>query len=246
MPSIVFKSASLASNRLALTEQSVIEQATGLVSVSVQYVTTTANRDSLARQFYQDSPPPIYPTMVNRDELQSRTLFLQNRSIGQQHGIVTIKATYAGALLRALARPSVTLSRESKYASFQVVAYYYQAYGNYGGTDQAFLGSYGAYDIYTAQLTCGVKEYSIASVGEFENIIQPPTVADLLLGCVLSKPIRLLGDGRAATTEYDPNAPAKDLVAKYANLSVASDISYDFATPTVKVKKSRFFLEVPN
>ena len=234
MPSIVFKSASLTSNGLALTEQSVSEQATGLLSVSVKYVTTTANRDSLARQFYQDSAPPIFPTMVNRDELQGRTLFLVNRSIDQEHGIVKIKATYVGALLRALAKPSVTLSRESKYVSFQVVGYYYIAEGVNG----AVVGSYGAYDYYTAQLTCGVKEYSVASVGEFENIIQPPTVADLLLGCVFTS-----RSVSAGTTEYDPNAPAKDLVTKYAHLAVGSDVSYEFATPTVKVQKSRFFLQ---
>ena len=105
MPSIVYQSPGMAARRLALVSQSAQEQITGLVNVSVEYVTTTANRDRVAAMFYVDAPPPIWPDSVNQFELQNRALYMVSRNITQANGLVTISAEYAGGLKRGGGSP---------------------------------------------------------------------------------------------------------------------------------------------
>lgn len=100
MPSAVHISASLAARKIALVSQSVQEQLTGLVNVSLEYVTTAANRDGVAAMFYLDAPPPIFPNCINKFELQNRALYMISRNITQANGLVTISAEYAGGLKR--------------------------------------------------------------------------------------------------------------------------------------------------
>lgn len=95
----------MASRRLSLVSQSVTEQINGLVNVSVQFITTAANRDKVAELFFLDAPPPIWPHIVNQFELQSRALFMVTRSINQANGLVTIDAEYAGGLRRGGSQP---------------------------------------------------------------------------------------------------------------------------------------------
>jgi hypothetical protein len=111
MPAIVYQSPGMAARRLALVSQSAQEQITGLVNVSVEYVTTTANRDRVAAMFYVDAPPPIWPDSVNQFELQNRALYMVSRNITQANGLVTINAEYAGGLKRTDS-PTLLISTE--------------------------------------------------------------------------------------------------------------------------------------
>jgi hypothetical protein len=105
MPSIVYQSPGMSSRRLALVSQSVQEQLTGLVNVSLEYVTTADSRDRVAATFYLDAPPPIWPDSVNQFELQNRALYMVSRNITQANGLVTISAEYAGGLKRGGSSP---------------------------------------------------------------------------------------------------------------------------------------------
>jgi hypothetical protein len=249
MPSIVIQSEAFRVAGLVLQSQSVTEDATGLVSASITYITTPSKRNSVARLFYPDSQPPIFPSSINKDELQGRNLFLVDRSIDQFGGLVTIQAKYVGALNRALAKPSITFGREIKTVSFSVNSGYLSGTSG-GGVNFVRVD---LYDYYDAQITTGVKEYSVATIQDKEYDIQSPSFSDLFLGCSFTK-ITLNGnlidlgltgvDIDLPNPLYDRNTPAKDLVFKHTASTVGSDLSYNFYTPTVKIQKKRFFLNI--
>jgi hypothetical protein len=99
---------------LVLTAQSAQEQITGLVNVQLAYTLPAAKRAAIDRYFVVDAPPPVWPSIVNRDDLQARNLFLVDRSLSITAGLVTIQANYAGVLIRAgTPRYYATTERES-------------------------------------------------------------------------------------------------------------------------------------
>lgn len=161
MPSIVYTSPSLAANRLAIVSEDASEQANGLVNVAVQYVTTVANRDRAARAFYSDAPPPVFPASVNRDDLQTRNLYMISRSIEQSAGLVYIKADYAGALQRGNSY-LVNVGKETKQTTYAWRG------SNYGGNpiegipQQQFV-DYRATYVWTAL----VYQYEYAAIGAY-------------------------------------------------------------------------------
>lgn len=109
----------MASRSLSLVSQSVSEAINGLITVSVQYVTTAANRERVAAFFYVDAPPPIWPDSVNQFELQNRALFMVNRSVLQANGLVTIDVEYAGGLRRGGSPPLlITTERDGPNSYF--------------------------------------------------------------------------------------------------------------------------------
>jgi hypothetical protein len=126
MPSVIHQSPKMSARGLSLVAQNVSEQINGLVEVGLQFVTTASARDRVAREFVVDSPPPIWPSSVNREELQGRQLFMAERSITQEAGLVYISAKYVGGLLRAGA-PGYFLSttRESKQTTYNYELFRY-------------------------------------------------------------------------------------------------------------------------
>jgi hypothetical protein len=117
MPAAVHISSQLASRKLALTSQSSAEANNGLVTVSLQFVTTAAMRDAAARSFYVDAPPPIWPSSIVRDELLGRQLFMTDRDISQENGLVTISASYVGGLNRRSSFVGFSADRQSPVTS---------------------------------------------------------------------------------------------------------------------------------
>lgn len=117
MPSAVHISSQLASRKMALTAQSSTEANNGLVTVSLDFVTTISMRDAAARSFYVDAPPPIWPSAIVRDELLGRQLFMTDRNISQENGLVTIKASYVGGLNRRSSFVSFSAERQSPVTS---------------------------------------------------------------------------------------------------------------------------------
>jgi hypothetical protein len=86
------------------------EQVTGLVNVSVEYVTATPER--VSDLFYTDAPPPIWPTSVDEWALQNRSLYMVSRSMAKANGLTTISAEYAGGLLARNGSPTMLISTE--------------------------------------------------------------------------------------------------------------------------------------
>jgi hypothetical protein len=124
MPAILHLSSSFAAQKIALVSQSVAEQNTGLVNVSVEYVTTREYAPFLEDKFRIDSPPPIWPSSVQRANLLQKSLFFVTRSVRQENGFVYISAQYAGAL----ARPTFYffIDRESPVTTFVPVDIFFK------------------------------------------------------------------------------------------------------------------------
>jgi hypothetical protein len=101
MPSTIIGSAAWNSTGLVLCQQSAQEQITGLVNVQLTYVCPASKQHALARNFYLDAPPPIFPSVVSRAELLTNNLYMVNRSVQTANGLCTITADYAGGLRRA-------------------------------------------------------------------------------------------------------------------------------------------------
>jgi hypothetical protein len=86
---------------LVLTAQDAQEQVNGLVNVQATYVGPSSKHDIISRSFYQDAPPPIWPSVVNRSELVTDRLYMESRAVTRANGLTTVRASYVGGLQRA-------------------------------------------------------------------------------------------------------------------------------------------------
>jgi len=101
MPSTIIGSASWNATGLVLSQQTAQEQVTGLVNVQLTYVCPASKQHALARSFYLDAPPPIFPSVVTRAELLTNNLYMVTRTVERMNGLCYIRAEYAGGLRRA-------------------------------------------------------------------------------------------------------------------------------------------------
>jgi len=122
MPSIVHESPGMALRGLALIDQQVQEQINGLVAVSLKFTAPAARETQVRRLFSYDAPPPIKPSAVNCDLLQSEKIFLGDASFELAQGLLHISATYYGAAYAAQRNPFVTRSYESRVATIRIVS----------------------------------------------------------------------------------------------------------------------------
>jgi hypothetical protein len=86
---------------LVLTRMDAQEQVNGLVNVQVEYVGPSTRHDIISRSFYQDAPPPIWPSVVNKAELVTNRLYMESRTVTRANGLTTVSASYVGGLQRA-------------------------------------------------------------------------------------------------------------------------------------------------
>ena len=118
MPSIVHTNSALQARAgVALVSQSLSEEVTGLVSVSLEYVCAAAKSSAVDRLFYPDAPPPVWPSSIPRETLLARNLFLSARQVETSNGLARIRATYAGGILRGGNYVYETAERESPRAT---------------------------------------------------------------------------------------------------------------------------------
>lgn len=101
MPATIIGNANWNQRGLVLTRQDAQEQVNGLVNVQVEYVGPSSKHDIIARSFYADAAPPIWPSVVSRDELLTNRLYLESRSVTRANGLTTVRASYVGGLVRA-------------------------------------------------------------------------------------------------------------------------------------------------
>ena len=101
MPATLIGSTEWNQRGLVLTRMDAQEQVTGLVNVQVEYVGPASKHDAISRSFYQDAPPPIWPSVVNRAELVTNRLYMESRTVTRANGLTTVNASYVGGLQRA-------------------------------------------------------------------------------------------------------------------------------------------------
>lgn len=80
-----------------MLSQSAAQEPTGLVRVSVEYAVTDANSARINSLFFLDAPPPAFPSVVNREDLQRGALFMLNHTATKSFGQWIVQATYVGA-----------------------------------------------------------------------------------------------------------------------------------------------------
>jgi len=123
MPSLLHRSALMQSRKVALTSQDFVEQSNGLVQVSLGYTAAASDASSVLPLFRVDSQPPIGPTIVSLNDLQSQKLYMTNFSSSQANGLLQITASYVGASLNALRKPLIFDSVERKSLTITVPSY---------------------------------------------------------------------------------------------------------------------------
>jgi hypothetical protein len=96
MPALVHTNSALQSG-FALVSENAIEQMTGIVEVSMEFV-ARATSSRILSQFFVDAPPPIYPTCVRKQDLITQRLYMMSHDYSQSNGLLHIRATFVGAM----------------------------------------------------------------------------------------------------------------------------------------------------
>lgn len=100
MPSTIVGSPTWNQRGLVITSMDAQEQVNGLVTVQVEYTGPSERHDIISRSFYQDAPPPIFPSVVSPSELVTNRLYMESRTVTRANGLTTVKANYVGGLVR--------------------------------------------------------------------------------------------------------------------------------------------------
>lgn len=98
MPATIIGSTEWNQRGLVLTQQSAAEDKTGLVTVSATYAGPSSKHDAILRQFYREAPPPIWPSVVSKDDLLTRRLYLDTLTVNRANGITEVQASYVGGV----------------------------------------------------------------------------------------------------------------------------------------------------
>jgi hypothetical protein len=255
MPSIFHQSPGMAARGLSLIDQSIARQPNGLVNVTVKYVAPAANVDQLLPQFTIDSAPPIYPDIIDANELQTRRLYLQNFTAEKSAGLATITAQYCGALLRGLQTPYQTNQFEQRVITINNLAFL-------GPLPESMLESrFPYYDGYEFTYRSRIAYYEVAIVGEQDfqiplpAIVNTPTTDGLIVGWTLgsfSRQFPLFDGSLVYEGFYRRNFTAEQwlelLITELGGQAwfgpfATTDV--DNVTPTVRVIRQRVNLVAP-
>jgi hypothetical protein len=113
MPAIVHTNSALLSG-MAVTSESLSEEASGLVRVRMDYVHRSSKAAQLNKLFYSDAPPPIFPSMISPSDLLERRLYMVQRAVSQENGLTYVQADYAGAFANKRRNHLRYVSREGE------------------------------------------------------------------------------------------------------------------------------------
>jgi hypothetical protein len=120
MPALVHTNIALQGG-FAKVSESVSEDASGLVTVQMEFVCRASNSARLSRLFYSDAPPPIFPDALNASDLITRRLYMVNRSVEQSNGLTYVQAEYAAGFANKRSNHLRFVDRESE-RSFQFIS----------------------------------------------------------------------------------------------------------------------------
>jgi hypothetical protein len=241
MPSIVHSAASFASRKIAIVSESATEQPTGLVNVQIEYVATVANRDRVARDFYVDAPPPIFPSCIEKNDLQSRRLYMVSRSIAQSTGLLRISANYAGALWRN-SNYLLTTSREKRRA-----AYRFEGISRFTSQNLSVNQPQPYFVFYN--WVSNIHNYEWASVNDYTPFIPPAAISALasvesatgtspFVESQWARP-----DYNASGVEYNQAITKQGAERIVGFHRIVENETVQYVTPTVIVKKRQVMSE---
>ncbi len=220
MPSIVRRSALMQSRKLALVSQDFAQQDNGLVQVSLSYTAVASDASSVTPLFRVDSQPPMSPSIIDLNSLQTQKLYLTNFSSSQANGLLQINAVYVGASLNALRKPSISDSVERRSISIDIPSFSYSAikYVNTGSSALQVLKKDPVvqYDRYVIDAHLRNEEQQVATVANEAIDYQIPPVLDtnersgLLMGATFKSrtfSFMTFGDLQSQVTAFgDPQA----------------------------------------
>jgi hypothetical protein len=182
------------SRKVALTSQDFVEQGNGLVQVSLGYTAAASDASSVLPLFRVDSQPPINPSIISLNELQSQKLYMTNFSSSQANGLLQITASYVGASLNALRKPLISDSTERQNIALRVAAL------------RKIETAAELFDEYNIDLFLRNEEQQVAIVTNVDIDYAVPPVLDtneragLLTGATFT--FRKLGGGGVADDSY--------------------------------------------
>lgn len=257
MPAIVYQSAKMAAARLSLVAQSVVEQTNGLVEVSVQYAAIAANASKVLPFFKTDAQPPIHPSIVNLDNLQTRRLYLRDFNSTLANGMLKLNATYVGANFTALRTPALFSDTEPLLLQISIASSSTSTLFNV----QANLITT-EFDNYEIDCTFRTEEQQTAVIGQTENTLGEPPLLDvatrsgLIMGASFRS--RLIGSGPAGGVVTPLRGfryramSALEIVSVLAETQsnglvgfrVEKSRKVQFATPTVKILSEVYNIEL--
>jgi hypothetical protein len=199
MPSIVHRSALMQSRKLALTSQDFVEQGNGLVQVALGYTAAASDASSVLPLFRVDSQPPINPSIVSLNDLQSQKLYMTNFSSTQANGLLQITASYVGASLSALRKPLIFDSVERRTFTIRVASFRSTSLGwNYIYNPEPIpqivrANTYINYDVYVIDAYLRDEQHQNAVIAnESIDYAAPPVLstnerAGLLMGATFTR-----------------------------------------------------------
>jgi hypothetical protein len=184
------------SRKVALTSQDFVEQGNGLVQVSLGYTAAASDAASVLPLFRVDSQPPITPSIIDANSLQSQKLYMTNFSSSQANGLLQITASYVGANLNALRKPLIFDSVERKSFNISVATFRSTslAYDYTGGTPYiSDVFPRIEYDFYRIDAYLRSEEQQVAIVAnEVIDYAAPPVIstnerAGLVMGATFTR-----------------------------------------------------------
>jgi hypothetical protein len=183
MPSVIHRSALMQSRKVALTSQDFVEQGNGLVQVALGYTAAASDAASVLPLFRVDSQPPINPSMISLNGLQSQKLYMTTFTSSQQNGLLQINASYVGASLNALRKPMIFDSLERRTFSLEVPAYRTATLGSFEADLLQIepLDSRVITDFYAIHAYLRKEEHQVAVVAkEAIEYFEPPVITTSL------------------------------------------------------------------
>lgn len=239
MPSIVHTNTALQSaSGVALVSQSLSEEVTGLVRVSLEFVCTATKAASVDRLFYPDAAPPVWPSSIQRDTLLARNLFMSERQVETANGLVHVRASYAGGILRCKNYVYKTQERESPRSVSFVSDTYSISFTN--PDNPSISTTYIELNkTYSYTWTPIVRSFQFVRIGnKTTGTFNAPTASDLyILASYSSQLYRLKFDG-IETYSY-PQSFFDDLIT---NQTIKRDEKTEYASPSVEVVTVRYYL----
>lgn len=246
MPSIIHSSSRLtASPNLAITDQSVQEQANGRVDVSVSYTALASRKALIDRYFSLDARPPIWPSSVNARRLLSEQLFLESWQAEQNHGLVTINASYVGGL-KSSASPNAEGSQFYYQERGQIISFNFVSdpfsltFYHPDGTLQTTLGNLVGRQQYSFRQV--VYIYKFMRVRGIDSATpNPQGPFGILLGYSSSSPRRVPSKGWDGFEYYE--YPESFFQKKISDRVPRMEETVSAITPSLLEVTQRFYIE---
>lgn len=231
MPSILHKSSKFTNaGGIVLTGEDVQEAANGLVTASLNYTIEPAKAEKF--NFSLDAQPPIYPRGYNTSRLQKGLLFMVDRYLSYENGLVNVKAQYAGARNVPQSGQFVVEEFETLTTDIEVQAgFVFNNDGNLVPVFDRFVISY-------RRKIIGYEFATLAGLNEPAR--QAPNAKNLV--SVAYYVLRKLAS--PIERSYFPPRNARDLLLDKNSFFTATEETTQFVTPSVKVYSIRFFPEI--